>query len=296
MVVLAGRPVVAGVDGSAAAWQALAWAAREAEHEHRALRVVHAWEVPLPGYAPVPEAVDAMHDAGELLLREATTKASEWAPSLVVTGRLSHGPAARVLVDEGRDAAMVVIGSHGRGGFARLLLGSVSDAVAMHAGVPVVVVRGKATDAAWRPGTVVVGVDGSEISDDAVDAAFLAASRRAGELVVVHAWRRPDPLVDEAYAVLAEPSARETESRLAIAESIAGLREKYPDVRVTQQVAGTHPVQALVDAARERDAALLVVGSRGRGGFAGLLLGSVSRGVLHHATCPVMVVRPVHDR
>jgi nucleotide-binding universal stress UspA family protein len=293
MSVLTGRPIVVGVDGSNASLVGLAWAVHEAMHEHRPVRLVHAWEIPAPGYVPVPSAVDLVRESAQTVLAESLAKAQEWAPGLPVDARMVHGPAARVLVEEGTEGAMVVVGSHGRGGFARLLLGSSSAALAAHATVPVVVTRGTSADEAWRAAPVVVGVDGSAVSEAAVEFAFQAASRRRHGLVVVHAWTQPDPLVDEAYAVLSEASTRHTEARLAVSESLAGWREKYPDVEVAEAIADGHPVDALLAQAGSAHAGLVVVGSRGRGGFAGLLLGSISRGVLLHSECPVAVVRPV---
>ncbi len=284
-----------GVDGSQESWRGLAWASREAQAQQRPLRVVHAWEVPVPGYVPMPESTELVRDAAQSVLDDALEKVAEWAPRVQVTGGLVLGPAARVLIEEGRDAALVVSASHGRGGFARIMLGSTSAAAAAHAKVPTVVVRGEGHAAAWREGPVVVGVDGSAVSEAAVAFAFDAACRRGKRLWAVHAWTKPDPLVDEAYAVLAEPETRSTEARLALSESLAGWQDKYPDVTVNHVVSSSHPVEALLAEAHESDAALLVVGSRGRGGFTGLLLGSVSRGVVHHAPCPVAVVRPAAD-
>lgn len=292
MTALTGSPIVVGIDGSDASLVGLAWATHEASRQRRPLRLVHAWEVPMPGYVPVPASIDLVRDSAEAVLAEAVSRAEEWAPQLDVSGLIAHGSAANVLVDHGSDAAMVVVGSHGRGGFARLMLGSTSGSVAAYARVPVVVTRGTSADETWRAGPVVVGVDGSAVSESAIDFAFQAASARGGSLVVVHAWAQPDPFVDEAYAVLSEAATRQTEARLAVSESLAGWRDKYPDVSVTQVIADGHPVDALLAEASSVQAALLVVGSRGRGGFKGLLLGSVSRGVLHHAACPVAVVRP----
>jgi len=285
-------PVVVGVDGSDESLVGLAWATHEAHHQHLPLRLVHAWEVPMPGYVPVPASVDLVRESAETVLAEAVSKAQEWAPDTDVESVIMHGAAGRVLVDVGADAQMIVVGSHGRGGFARLMLGSSSGAVAAHADVPVVVTRGTTATGAWRARPVVVGIDGSAVSESAIAFAFRAAAVRGEGLVVVHAWAQPDPFVDEAYAVLSESATRQTEARLAVSESLAGWRDKYPDVAVTQVIADGHPVEALLAEASDVDAALLVVGSRGRGGFTGLLLGSVSRGVLHHATCPVAVVRP----
>jgi nucleotide-binding universal stress UspA family protein len=293
MSMLAGSPIVVGVDGSDESLVGLAWAAHEAQHQRRPLRLVHAWEVPVPGYVPVPASVDLVREGAEIVLAESVSKAEEWAPDVKVEDVLMLGPAGRVLLDQGNDAAMVVVGSHGRGGFARLLLGSSSNAVAAHATVPVVVTRGTSAGGSWRKGPVVVGIDGSSVSESAIDFAFKAAAMRGAGLLAVHAWAQPDPLVDEAYAVLSESATRQTEARLAVSESLAGWRGTYPDVEVTEVIADGHPVDALLAEANEVEAALLVVGSRGRGGFTGLLLGSVSRGVLHHASCPVAVVRPV---
>lgn len=293
MTALTGSPVVVGIDGSDESLVGLAWACHEAAHQRRPLRLVHAWEVPMPGYVPVPASIDLVRESAEVVLAEAVSKAEEWAPAVPVTGVMVHGSSARTLVDAGSGAAMIVVGSRGRGGFARLLVGSTSGAVAAHADVPVVVTRGTEPNEGWRQAPVVVGVDGSAVSESAIDFAFQAASVRGGGLVVVHAWAQPDPFIDEAYAVLSESSTRQTEARMAVSESLAGWREKYPDVVLTQVIADGHPVDALLAEVSSVDAALLVVGSRGRGGFTGLLLGSVSRGVLNHATCPVAVVRPV---
>jgi nucleotide-binding universal stress UspA family protein len=292
MSAVTGSPIVVGVDGSDESLVGLAWAVHEAAHQKRPLRPVHAWEVPVPGYVPVPASVDLVRKSAESVLSDAVAKAEEWGPGVDVDGVLMHGPAGRVLMDQAKDAAMIVVGSHGRGGFARLLLGSSSGAVAAHADVPVVVTRGTIGNDAWRAGPVVVGVDGSAVSEAAIEFAFQAAAVRGHGLAVVHAWAQPDPFVDEAYAVLSESATRQTEARLAVSESLAGWRDSYPDVEVTEVIADGHPVDALLEEASRVNAALLAVGSRGRGGFAGLLLGSVSRGVLHHATCPVAVVRP----
>ncbi len=285
--------IVVGVDGSDESLVGLAWATHEAHHRRVPLRLVHAWEVPMPGYVPVPASVDLVRESAEGVLAVAVSKAEEWAPDVDVETLLVHGATARVLLDQGADAQMIVVGSHGRGGFARLMLGSSSGAVAAHAEVPVVVTRGTTAKGAWRAGPVLVGVDGSAVSESAIEFAFRAASIRGEGLVVVHAWAQPDPFVDEAYAVLSETATRQTEARLAVSESLAGWRDKYPDVAITQVIADGHPVDALLAEASTVHAALVVVGSRGRGGFAGMLLGSVSRGVLHHATTPVAVVRPI---
>jgi nucleotide-binding universal stress UspA family protein len=219
-----------------------------------------------------------------------------------VTTSTAYGNPAALIVAASRGAGLVVVGARGRGALASALLGSTSIDVAAHAHVTVVVVREFPTPLPQRPG-VVVGTDGSDESDAAVAAAFHEADRRDLPLTVVHAW-----LLDYAasgagygagYGVIvpghADIRRQVGEAAVAVtAESIAGWSEKYPDVVVRQHVVNAHPVQALVD--HSAGAELLVVGSRGRGGFAGLLLGSVSQGVLHHAHCPVMVVRTTSGR
>ncbi|MFC7615699.1 universal stress protein [Actinokineospora soli] len=180
-----------------------------------------------------------------------------------VTGDMPESAPVPALLRQ--DACLVVLGSRGLGGFGGLLLGSTAVQVAAHARCPVVVVRGE------RSGDVVVGVDGSAHSVEAIAFAFGEAQRLGAGVVAVTA------------------GSQEDEAARALAESVAGWAERYPDVPVRRSVVRGHAARALVDAAA--DAALLVVGSRGAGGFRGMLLGSVSQGVLHHATCPVAIVR-----
>lgn len=290
---VAGSPVVVAVDGSACGEKALAWAVDEALAEHRAVRVVHSWEVVVSGYVPVPSEIEIVHDAAKAVLAAAVDAVHDLAPGLHVEGRLVHGGAGHAILEESRDAALVVTGSRGRGGFRGLLLGSTSVEVTAHATVPVVVVRGQDAEASWRRAPVVCGVDGSEVSEAALGFAFEAAARRGEGLTVVNAWQLPNPYAEGVYSVLADELPLVEGARLALAESLAGWREKYPDVPVTQVVERGHPVDVLCDQAR--GAALLVVGSRGRGGFRGLLLGSTSHGIVRHSPCPVAVVRPSAD-
>jgi nucleotide-binding universal stress UspA family protein len=180
-----------------------------------------------------------------------------------------------------------VVGSRGLGGVSGLLLGSVAVALAAHASCPMVVVRGEdRPDAADLP--VGIGVDGSPTSEAALAFAFEAAAVRGVGLVAVHTWAdvefRPGmaPLVD--WSSIAE------DEEVVLAERLAGWSTKYPDVPVRRVVQRDGAATALVELSR--DAQLVVVGSRGRGQLSGLLLGSVSHGVLHRSHCPVAVVRP----
>ena len=149
-----------------------------------------------------------------------------------------------------------------------------------------VVVRGSVP--APPEGPVVVGVDGSPTSEAAVGFAYEAAATRGVPLVAVHTWW--DLMVDPTFAPLLDWDALEADEREVLAERLAGWGEKYPDVHVQRLVMHDRPARALL--AQAAGAQLVVVGTRGRGGVAGLLLGSVSHALLHHAPCPVAVVRP----
>lgn len=274
------RRVVVGCDGSEASAAALRWAAEHALPRRWRLEVVHA--APLWLY----DARDPDHRerrvAPELVDAAARLVQAEY-PSLEVTTHVDVSPTARLLLHRAEGAVALVVGAHGRGGFPGMHLGSVGAQVAAHAPCPVVVVR----DPAGRG--VVVGVDGSEASAPAVGFAFEEAAAQDEPLTAVHAWL-------PAYAAMGDvpfyDQVRPPDDELAalLSEGIAGWREKFPEVEVRQVVRSLHPVAALVEAST--DARLVAVGSRGRGGFTGLLLGSVSRSVLQHARCSVAVVRP----
>jgi nucleotide-binding universal stress UspA family protein len=282
------KPIVVGIDGSEPSLTAARWAATEARLRHRALRLVHAYTWPfVPAFlvTPLGWTEETLRQDFEALVAEAVSAVTADAGESAVTGRAVSGSAAAVLVEASADACLVVVGHRGQGGLASLLLGSVAAGVAAHAHSPVVVVR-QSSDAASPAGPVVVGVDGSAPSDAALGFAFEEAGLRGLPLTVVHAWTPPSrrgarPLTDD----MAELETAEVHQ---MREWVRRWREKFPHVRVTDRLIAAHPAAALIDLSR--DATLLVVGSRGRGGFAGLLLGSVGQQVLHHAHCPVAVV------
>jgi nucleotide-binding universal stress UspA family protein len=282
-------PVIVGVDGSAPSLAAVDLAAREAVLRHRPLRLIHAFiwpylHVPLGPSAYGPPDGGLRHEA-ERILAEAYTRAHTAAPDLSIDGELVTGETAAVLVAASRTAELVVVGDRGLGGFTGLLAGAVAVQLAAHADCPVLVARGRPHAGA----PVLLGVDGSPASDSAVGFAFDAAALRGVPLIAVHAWTHPVstgpgdvlPLVYDAA------SAEADEARL-LAEALAGWHTKYPDVVVRRELTHAGPRKALIEATHR--AQLVVVGTRGRGGFAGLLLGSVSQAVLHHAACPVAVV------
>jgi nucleotide-binding universal stress UspA family protein len=209
-------------------------------------------------------------------------------PDLAVSAQATTGTAAHDLTRASAQAREIVVGSHGHAQ-SRLPLGSVAHAVAMHADCPVVVVR-ESGNADARSGPVVVGVDGSELSAYAVDFALEQAAHRGTSLIAIHAWWVE--FVD-GVVVTTEGSAQWQKAaermRLDVAETLAGCRERHPDVEVTVRLEQSRPADALVGASEY--ASLVVVGARGHGGFAGLLLGSVSRELLMHAAGPVAVAR-----
>jgi nucleotide-binding universal stress UspA family protein len=296
-------PVVVGVDGSTRSIGALRWAADEAARRRRCLRIVHA----------VGSADPQLNEPAQSLVDDAVARAVAWRPRLVVTGVVKHGGPTAELVAESERAELLVLASRGRGTVASLLLGSVSAQVAAHAHCPVLVVHHGQAWAGFegpprsgRP--VVVGVDGSEASDLAVGLAFEEAAALGVSLVAVHAWRPPHPpghngVRPDVHDVAVRPDVHDVAvrpdvhgvaettrgERQLLAESVAAWQAKYPRVPVRQRLEPDSAGAALVKASEE--AQLAVVGSRGYGGFAGLLLGSASQQLLHHAQCPVLVVR-----
>ena len=294
--------IVVGVDGSTSALQATRWAAREAVRLRLTLRVVQAC-VPLGVSHPTSLAVqeeylDAMHGQSRHWAREAVAVARREAPGLVVVDVFRVGHPAGVLIEESVGAPMVVLGSRGLGGFPELRAGSVAVAVAEHARCPVVVVRGSTVDdLPPAAGPLLVGVDGSMASDAAVAFAFETAASRGVELIAVHAWN--DVAFDGAWTrVPRDVDQREIAERQLrlLDERLAGWREKYPEVPVRGLVVRDQPVRALLKAAEDGDAWLIVVGARGAGNdLTGMGMGSTSRALLYHATCSVAVVRPEHD-
>ena len=279
--------VVVGIDGSAAGTAALRWAVEEARRRSARLSVVHALNQRHSGAfnRANPEFVAEERRAAEHVLDAAVARAG--APDVDVHPVLEVGPPAVVLLRRATSADLVVAGSKGRGGFAGLLLGSTSLQVAMHASCPVVVLRDHSTGAGPASGRIVVGIDGSPSSEGALRFAFTRARRYGLGLTVVRAWGATAVFVDVPGSAKWEQV--EKEEQAALSEALAPWRDRYPEVDVLEKSLLGNAAALLVD--ESAAAELLVVGSRGRGGFGGLLLGSVSHAALHHARCPVAVVR-----
>lgn len=267
-----GRPVTVGVDGRPGGVQALRWAAAEARTRDATLRVVHAYQIPIApaAYPPGDYDVYALDEAAREVVSGAMAEAAPEVGDLPVVEVTAEGNAVQVLLAESGSAALVVVGTRGRGWLARGVLGSCSAGVAARAHCPVVVVRGPGGP---PDAPVVVGVDGTDLSDTVLAFAFEHAARHGVGL----------------RAVLCSTSDPDEPAR-AVAEALAGWREKYPDVQTDRTVVRGRPVDGLVEEAA--GARLLVVGARGRHALAGTLLGSVSQGVLREASVPVAVVHP----
>jgi nucleotide-binding universal stress UspA family protein len=287
--------VVVAVDDDGSAGYAVDWAAAEAATRRCPLRLVHALRPPLPpdpyGVAPMIDSFGPARAAAESVLRDALGRARSVASDLAVSTRLVLGSARWALLREADGAQLLVVGSHGRSGLRGLLAGSTSIHVAAHASCPVVVVR-PANDtsvAASAAARVVVGVDLTSTCTHAIGFAFQAARQRGIPLTALHAWT-PDPPAD-LEAISASPTMAEALARRATEKGLARWRDEYPDVPVVTELARGDPAQALATASR--GAALVVVGSRGRGHILATVLGSVSQTVLRHAHCPIAVVR--HD-
>jgi nucleotide-binding universal stress UspA family protein len=281
--------VVVGFDGSKTSASVVAWAVTEARSRNVPLRLVHAYSgvqaytsMAVYGGVPMPDAT-YLRAAAQKLLADAAAALATTAPDVEVSTRSVEGDPVSILLEESTVAATVVLGSRQLGDLAAAVLGSVSSAVVAHAKCPVVVVRGSTAPSLERT-AIVVGVEPDKSSEDAIRYAFDHASRRALPLHAVLCWHR-DALADMLWR---DEPAVPMRAEALLSEALAGWREKYPDVDVHTAVTRAHPVDGLVAASHAQH--LLVVGTRGRGAVTGLLLGSVSQGVLHHATCPVAVV------
>ncbi|WP_189027943.1 universal stress protein [Nocardia rhizosphaerihabitans] len=275
------QPVVVGVDESEQSRIALRWAAHYATRHRVPLHIVYAIDVPVdfgPGVtAPIYDA-ERLRSHGESVVGSAAAQAAELTDVAISTAAVEGTPVA-VLRHRSKSALLLVVGSRGLGALRRTLLGSVSTSLARHAECPVAVIP--ETELSSR-NAVVVGVDGSLCSSHAIAIAFDEAARRGARLTAVHVWS--EFFRYEARATM------QTEAEAVLAESLAGYAEKYPEVAVDRVVVQDRPAAALLAVAE--GAQLIVVGSHGRGGFAGMTLGSVAQAVLHGAECPLIIARP----
>ncbi|MTE14311.1 universal stress protein [Nocardia aurantiaca] len=292
---LASAPVVVGVDSSDGSARAVHWAANYAALRGRRLHIVHGMDLVAisrgtgPYAVATPALLDAVKAAGTAAVARAQMAATGYEPELPIESSVSSDSAAQVLIDLSESAFAVVIGATGEAGTLSHL-GSTLFAVTSHARGTVIVVRPDpdAGNAVRCSGPVVVGVDGSRVSEAALAAAFAEASERRVGLVTVHVWSDWDTgqFAGEVIPAITGDLAQVEEAILA--ERLAGWQEKYPDVEVTREVFAAGPADRLRELSRT--AQLVVVGNRGRGGFVGMLLGSTAHSLVQHAHCPVMVV------
>jgi nucleotide-binding universal stress UspA family protein len=282
------REIVVGVDGSLDSDLAVRWAVRAAAGTLRPLRFVHS--EPRMLVDPLPPEVESRQASARRLLDDSAALARRMRPELTVSTQLRQGlgltPAA-AMTEAGAEAALLVVGARGHGAVSGLVIGSISQHAARHAACPVVAVRAQSDPGADR---IVVGVDLADGGSEPLGLAFELADAFGAPISVVHAWH---------YVSMAGPTSglplpgslvsAQTDDQSALDQLIEPWRSKFPEVAVDAQAVPGSASGVLNDASQH--AALVVVGSRGRGALTGILLGSVSQSVLHHAGCPVVVAR-----
>ena len=279
------------VDGSAASDAAVVWGVGEAIMRRLPITLMHVippvivgWPVG-PLYADMPEwQKDNAQHAIDHARKTLRASVGESEPPETRT-EIVYSSVVPALIDASKDAWMIVVGSQGLGAMGRLLLGSVTTGLAHHAHCPVAVIHSNESAAPDSNAPVLLGIDGSPASEGATALAFDEASRRGVGLQALHVWSDVG-----VFPVLGmDWRDRESEGQEILAERLAGWQERYPDVRVERLLFCDKPSQWLLK--QSEHAQLVVVGSRGRGGFPGMLLGSVSSAVVQAAKVPVIVVR-----
>jgi nucleotide-binding universal stress UspA family protein len=287
----AAKRFVVGLDGSDGSRSALHWAITEAGVWDAELDVVHAWDLP---FAIIPPPMNLAHHADVAAVERAAAALLDTEVAAVrdqpgssprrIEQILVRDRASRALLETSKGADLLVVGSRGRGGFADLLLGSVGTQCVHHATCPVAIVRESLESSRRSP--IVVGLDGSACSHEALTWAIAEAARRHQPLVAVAAWSWRDQTgeLDPAFGGSDVTAMAEAAVVRAQAASGAGT-----DVDIEIRAVDDRPAPALIEASRAAN--LLIVGSRGLGGFRGLMVGSVSHSCVHHAHCPVVVVR-----
>jgi nucleotide-binding universal stress UspA family protein len=285
------KGIVVGFDGSEPGRTALRYAVTQAQLRDTPVRVITAFDYNWGGsrFGGVEELEQAVRQRVQTMVDEAVAEVRTVTPGLAITGAAVLGSPGPVLADASRTAALVVVGNRGHGGFGGLMLGSVGQHVATHARCPVLVVRGTEdrTD-----GPVIVGVDGSDRSDHTLGVAFAEAARRRSDLIAIRAYQPPVPYGLMAVSAIPpdHPAMRKAREAEALTDTVRPWRDKYPDVKVETLVAEGGAARVLVGVSSR--AGLIVVGSHGHGSIPGTLLGSIGLQLLHHADCPVLIVRP----
>lgn len=283
--------ILVGIDGSPESLAAVRWAAREAVLRRRPVTLMHvvspiivSWSIE----AVLSDYQGWQEDNADNVIKlaqEALSAVVDGSPALEVLVERRHDGVMTELADASGSADLIVIGSRGLGPVGGALLGSVSRGLLHHARCPVVVAKDGVVGNTARDLPVLLGIDGSPSSEAAIGFAFAEASRRGVELVALHAWSDVAlfPFMGMDWHTF------EDQGREILGERLAGWQEQYPDVTVHRRIVCDKPARWLIDESRQ--AQLVVVGSRGRGGISGMLLGSVSTAVAESASAPVAVVR-----
>ncbi|HEY7051942.1 MAG TPA: universal stress protein [Mycobacterium sp.] len=281
--------IAVGVDGSPGSAAAVRWAAHDAALRHVPLTLVHVADsvVPMWSRTPMPSGFGRwQQQRGRQLIDDAiriVEDTTSGTGSVQVRSEMYYSATVPTLVDISKESDLVVVGSRGQSPFGRLL-GSVSWGLVHHAYCPVAVIHHLQDSSIPAPqAPVLVGVDGSPASESAIAIAFDEASRRHADLIALHAWS--DTGVSD-FPGVEWPAMKSSEEQV-LAERLGGWQERYPDVRVHRVVECDRPAHKLVEHSEHTQ--LVVVGSHGRGGFAGMLLGSVSAAVINSVQVPVIV-------
>jgi nucleotide-binding universal stress UspA family protein len=285
--------ILVGVDGSPESDGAVSWAAHEASlrHEPVTVTLMHVMQPVAVSWPVSPEqttVAEWQDDNARHVIDKARTRLSsaldQLRPPDIRTEVLYSHP-VDALVDASAEARMIVVGSHGRGALGRLLMGSVSRGLIEHAHCPVAVIHSDDASPVDPKAPVLLGVDGSPASEAATAWAFDEASRREVALIALHAWSDVGvfPILGMDWRTY------QCEGEEVLAERLAGWQERYPDVHVSRRLVCDTPARWLIQESQR--AQLVVLGSHGRGGFGGMLLGAVSSAVAQSAKVPVIVVR-----
>lgn len=273
--------IAIGVSGSDRAHPALQWGIEYALAHGLRVQLVHVVDTTW-GEAD-PEFVTTAVVAAEQRIHEEADRVSSQHPALAVHGVVLVGAPDRELARFAAKADLLVVGSHPLERFGDLVFSRTAARIAERAQCTVAVIPAGLEIG----GGVVVGVDGSELSMKAVQFAAAQADRFDEPLTAVHAWVRPWPWENEDAYIW--PDAPAEEDQVVLAESLAGLRDRYPDLTVVRSLPTARPADALYAAAL--GARLLAVGSHGRNGLGRAFFGSVSEDLLLAMPCPVVVVR-----
>jgi nucleotide-binding universal stress UspA family protein len=282
--------VFVGVDGSADGDAAIRWAARDASIRSLPVTLIHVVAASPANSMMGPDGTmtQRQEDQARQIVERARRIVGELGghkPAEVHT-EVAYAAVVSALIDASKDAQMVVVGSRGRGGVGRQMLGSVAWGLIKHAHCPVAVVHdpGTAQLEINHRAPVLVGIDGSPASEAATALAFDEASRRGVPLVALHAWSDVGvfPLLGMDWRKYRD------QGQEVLGERLAGWHEQYPEVHVRRRLVCDLPARWLLD--ESKNAQLVVLGSRGRGGFPGMRLGSVTSRVVRSARVPVIVV------